>query len=477
MILISDEQIIELSRDYASAQINAKKDDFSYLRDCCYYACGFVVLRSFGFSYEDARTRFIAASQVDGYYPNNLPVFDNDVITIATRFIDRYKAIGRYQRQDRVENSRDLIYWTIFCLNSRIGSNQESALRHMENAMNHEAGLPDVYAADPKPPVKSLTTKGRLICAENEPIILKEVTAFNLCDLFAKGQNIDSFLEEFKEANTLRIFWYTPRKDWKENAWDLPTANQLIAFHEYVANFGFYVENVCITDDDASKLPAIKDLIYNLKISGLVNILFEAVNEPYVHDKLEPSVLKNALTNTPYLYTSGYTDGQDESKFYGKYITTHTGRDAEGPRKAKDLEELGSKYLIPSTANEPFRPDQGFSPLDFYTYAALSNLMGNGACFHYLDGEFSKLPQGHDKECADMFFKGFSVFPADACLGSYEHIRSLEKIVIINGEEVPTAALRVFRKGSYVVIVRNKSVDIPSNWVSLDEFGVAYKIQ
>ena len=303
------------------------------------------------------------------------------------------------------------------------------------------------------------------------------VTGFQLLNLFERGQDIDSFLNTFNRSNTVRIFWYTPEKEWGNKFWDLPSAERLIAFHNYLEGRGFYVENTCATDNDSSKVGDIKNLIVWLNNAGLSNALLEAVNEPFVKgddDKLDPSLFKNVLNNSPYLYTSGVYQYESLDKFFGKYAVDHSPRDFEWPRKAKDLQDYTSLFKVPAVQDEPIKPGEaGYNILDYYTYGACSGLFGSGCLFHYLSGEFGQLPNEQEMNCYNAMMDGLDVFPLDACLGSYEHLRDMERV---DAEGNPTACLRVFRKGQFAIIIRNKSVDIPSNWTALDSKQVCYKI-
>ena len=305
-------------------------------------------------------------------------------------------------------------------------------------------------------------------------VVYKGLSSFNAVDKFSNGQDIDPHINRFNRPNVLRVFWYTPQKYWGAFAWDLPSLEDLIRFHDYVGSRGFYVENVCITDDNSSLLNDIKSLINGLKTSGLSNILFEAVNEPYVKEKLEPSVLRSTLDSTPYLYSSGINPQDFPDKYFGQYVTPHLPRDDEGVRKFKDLEEISSEYKIPSVSDEWAKPTDGnFSELDFYTHAAGSCLMGNGGTYHFESGKLITTPTDKEIRYGNAWFAGLNLYPSDACLGAYRHRQDLEEIV----DGVPTAALRVFEKGSYAIIVRNKSVKIPSNWVPLDSYNVGFRIE
>lgn len=322
--------------------------------------------------------------------------------------------------------------------------------------------------------VGMLHCEGRLFKdAAGNIFTYKGLSSFDAANKFSQNISIDDHLYRFNKPNVVRIFWYTPAKYWGNSAWGLPTPANLLRFHSYMASIGFYVENVCITDDNSLLLPSIKNLINTLKLSGLPNVLFEAVNEPYVKEKLEPSVLREVLESTPYPYSSGINPQEYPDKYFGRHVTPHLPRDNDGVRKFKDLEEISSQYHIPSVSDEWAKPTDGnFSALDFYTHAAGSCLMGNGGTYHFENGKIINTPTDQELQYGKAWFEGLDLYPPDACLGNYVHRQDLEKIV----DNQPTAALRVFQKGNYAIIVRNKSVDIPSNWQALDSYGVGFKI-
>lgn len=471
---ISDDQIIELSEIYDLDPKNPNKDNESYSRDAAYYGYGYIRLRISGNSHSVAAAEFKLASSVDDYY-NPTPagmLTDDLIIDFNKRFISRYSDIGRYQQQSRKENARDLIYWEIvYARNIEAGLSHENSLRQMENGMAQEAGLPLPY---PPPPISKLHVDGRLFRDEqNEIFRWKGVTAFKLCNLYEQGQSINSFLSAFSGYNILRIFLYTPKSIWGDNSWDLPSSDKLIEFCNYVGSKGFYVEVCCITDNDALKVSQVKNLISSLNSASLNNIFLEAVNEPFIHDKIDPAELKNALSATNYLYTSGVYQYEFLNKFYGKYSVNHSDRNAEWPRKAKDSEDLFQTLHCPVIEDEPIAPESAaFNELDFYTYAALSSLMGSGATFHF-HANSQNMPDDNVLACSKAFLEGLNVYSLDAQLRDYEHLRDLEKV---DSNGTPTTCLRAFRKGNYAIIIRNKSVDIPSSWVALDDKKVAFKI-
>lgn len=211
-------------------------------------------------------------------------------------------------------------------------------------------------------------------------------------------------------------------------------------------------------------------------------MLLEAVNEPLTHDKTDPGLLKNTLSGSRYFWGSGIYE--DLRKFFGKVGYYHHPRDDQWPRKAKDTIEAynggGPNFpdepacKVPWIHDELIRPDQAeFNELDFYCFGALATLCSTGATFHSESGKLGQLPSDDELRCYNALMDGMSVFPADAALGGYEHLRDLEEV---DKDGNPTTCLRVFRIGKYVTVIRPKSVKIPANWKALDDRKVCYEI-
>lgn len=299
----------------------------------------------------------------------------------------------------------------------------------------------------------------------------------------SRGQDIDPFLAKYERSNRVRTFAYTPVADWKDSAWQFPSKENVKKFIEYLLSKNKATSICLLTDGDISQVPKAQSLVNYLNQFDFPGLLLEAKNEPLTHDKGDEYSLKNILNGNKYLYGSGIYE--DLKKFWGKVGYYHSPRDNEWPRKAKDAIECynggGPNFRdepackVPWILDEPPRPDQvGFNSLDFYTYGALASLTSTGATFHSDSGKLGKLPDDQEFECYKALMDGMKVFPNDAALGGYEHLRNLEEIDPNTNE--PTACLRIFRVGKYVVIVRNKSVKIPSNWKSLDSFKTCYEI-
>lgn len=244
-----------------------------------------------------------------------------------------------------------------------------------------------------------------------------------------------------------------------------------------------FATSICLlTDDDANQVGKAKELLGYLEQFNFPGLLLEAVNEPLTHDKTDPSLLKNTLSGSRYLWGSGIYE--DLRKFFGKIGYYHHPRDDQWPRKAKDTIEAynggGPNFpdepacKVPWIHDELIRPDQaGFNELDFYCFGALATICSAGATFHSESGKLGQLPSDDELRCYNALMDGMSVFPADAALGGYEHLRDLEEV---DKDGTPTTCLRVFRIGKYVTVIRPKSVKIPANWKSLDDRKVCYEI-
>lgn len=311
--------------------------------------------------------------------------------------------------------------------------------------------------------------------------------------MYSLGQDITFYLRFFSKSNLLRIFLYTPNEVWGSESWEPSDAQTITSFCDYVAQYGFYVELVLITDDDESRLPFISALIQQLNRVDIPNLILQGVNEPEVN--MSTDKIKNILTQSKYLYTSG--DQEDLTKWYGRYGTYQIPRDAESCRKEEALHECydgggpnnGNEkgYPVPWFDDETPRPDQmaGFIRhsdgttdtslviSDYYTIGALSVLSGAGCNFHFNGGKFNQLPNGFETQCYQAMLNGLNVFPTSiANNGSWQHLRDLE-----NADSPNPLALRIYSRGNYAVVVRPNGFVAPINWTKLDALGICYKIQ
>jgi hypothetical protein len=330
---------------------------------------------------------------------------------------------------------------------------------------------PDVFLvleAD-VPPIAPLAASGRVFTANGVAWRFKGVSAFQLLDRFARGEDIQPFLTAYRGYNVLRVWPYVPKADWGAAAWDSPSPDVVVAFLNRVARDGWYVELTLLLDDDPARVPQAAQLVEVLKAARPPNLLIEIGNEPQVHKDIDTRKLKAALDGSGFLYASG--DGSD--KAFGSYLTAHTGRDGDWPRRAHDLLEywLGGgpdaptdpAHKVPAIADEPIRPDQaGYNEGDFRAYFAACALMGAGATFHSETGKHALPPTPEEARIAAVALAALNAFPADAPLGAYR--RPVEN------------SLRTYQIGNYMVRVRPTTKDAPEpGWTALDSEGILWR--
>ena len=120
------------------------------------------------------------------------------------------------------------------------------------------------------------------------------------------------------------------------------------------------------------------------------NVFLEVANEPSQHTNLPGGDAEafrhyQRLKGRGLLIATGAGDGSNA----GDYVTVHTPRDNEWPRKAKDLLDLRDAVHRPVVGDEPIgfaevaRPgSRATSAGDAASYAAAAALLGAGSTFH-----------------------------------------------------------------------------------------------
>ncbi len=297
------------------------------------------------------------------------------------------------------------------------------------------------------------------------------VSAFPLAHLFEVGGGalVDPILDYFRPLgyNLLRVWDYW---DHPEGWADSPALDTWLQFVEYLRVRGWQVEVTLLTDDRPERLPHARDLARAL--SPTTNVLLEIGNEPLTHKSIDVEAMRSACDDSGLFYSNGVYE--DEFRWFGHYVTPHTDRDHEWPRRAHDLLEWWNgdgphqphpPVKAPAVADEPIRPDQaGYVTADFYAYAATCSLLGAGATFHYEGGKHGRVPDAQEAACAEAMARGLTVFPADAPLGPYRRIDE-------HGD-----SLRTYVVGPYMVRVRPTTPVCPEpNWVPLDTLGICFK--
>ncbi len=478
---ITNDEIIDFARAYDATAPARRKNSSDYLRDGTYYTNGYVRLRMRGLTHEEARAITLDTAERDAYYDADLNVpglpwlGDDEIIDVSARFITRYQAIGRFQRQNRQEDVRDLTFYFRNYLDYRQrGFAHERAMRQMERDMNAEAGLPDPYP-DAVEPMTALSTAGRIFQRAGQPHRVKGASAFQLLDRFAGSGDISAYARAYRErdCNMFRVWPYVPVPPW-DPGWNPPPNDVIVGFVTHLGEQGFTVEITLLTDDDSSRIPWARHLVEDLAAARPENLLIEIGNEPLTNKNIRVEDLKDVCDRSGFLYSSGIYE--DSRRAFGRYGTHHSPRDAEWPRKAHDALEFYNgggpndpsdpPHRTPWLLDEPIRPDEAGGTIedkrrDFYAYAAASSIMGAGATLHSNSGKFATVPEGEDAICADAFARGLNVFPADAPNGSYERI-------VEN-------TLRTYAVGPYMVRVRPQTPDPPrSGFRALDEFAICF---
>lgn len=331
---------------------------------------------------------------------------------------------------------------------------------------------PDLFLvlARDVPPIQVLRADGKIFrTADGQPWRWKGVSAFALLDRYARGEDISDLLVAYRGYNLLRVWPYVPRADWGDKAWDSPPPAVVVDFLRRVARDGWYVEITLLTDDDPARIPKARELVAALVAARPPNLLLEIANEPQAHKATDTRALKVTLDASGFLYASG----DESAKAFGSYLTTHTSRDGEWPRRAHDLLELWTgggpdaptdpAHKVPAVADEPIRPDQaGYNVADFRAYFAACALMGAGATFHSETGKFGLPPTPAEATSAAAALDGLNAFPADAPLGPYR--RPVE------------SSLRTYAVGPYMVRVRPTTKDAPeAGWTAIDADGVLWR--
>lgn len=275
------------------------------------------------------------------------------------------------------------------------------------------------------------------------------MSAFQLLNRFAHNEDINPVLEAYAGFNVLRVWPYTPAKNWGEAAWEPASHEDTILFLDICELAGFYVELTLLTDDDPLRIVWAADLLRALAVARPPNLLIEIGNEPTTHKRIDTAALRGACEAAGFLFSSG--DYEDSTRFFGRYLTAHTDRDAEWPRRAHDLLEYyggggphdpaDPAHRVPCVADEPIRPDQaGYAADDFLAYFGACALLGAGATIHTDTGKFGLPPTEAERPCIAAALEGLTAFPADAPNGPYSR----------PGD----ATLRTYTVGPYTVRIR-----------------------
>lgn len=320
------------------------------------------------------------------------------------------------------------------------------------------SGITDRLAADGSPVFKRA----------GKAVRQRSVSAFPLATLYGNGVDIQPFLNACHGFNQLRCWPYVT---WAGTGWESPSHEQWRAFIQHVGAQGFDVEVTLLTDDNPARIQPAIALI--AAIGDLPNVIFEAGNEPNTHKRINVGALLSAMAATGALYTSG-DRGVPETDF-GTYLTAHTPRDGDWPRKCHDLLEYfhgggpatpaDPPHHMPCTADEPIRPDEaGYAVLDFRAYFGGCSILGAGATFHCESFKHGRVPTAAEARCMAAALEGLTAFPDDAPMGPYRRI------------DEQGATSRTYVVGNYAVRIRPMTLTFPEpGWTAIDTDGVLWR--
>ncbi len=329
-----------------------------------------------------------------------------------------------------------------------------------------------------QPPAKPLVLGviGQFFTLNGQPWRYKGVSAFKLCRLFSDGADITPFLSDYAGFNTLRVWDYTPAKDWGANAWDSCTADQWRAFIAFVGARGWCVELTLLTDDDPARIEPAKRLAAAL--AGTPGLLLEAGNEPTTHKTIDTHALRSTLEASGVPYCSG--DYEDSDRWYGSYYTCHTARTFDWPRRAHDLREFyegtgpdkpTEPHHVPCLWDEPGKlQDVGGIETEWRAGFGNAAVQGAGGLFHSETGKHAQRPTGDEKRLAGVALAALDAFPPTAVTGHYRRI-----VEAGNEPGGPTQDSRTYVVGTYAVRCQQVGTSFPEpGWTALDADGILW---
>ena len=136
---------------------------------------------------------------------------------------------------------------------------------------------------------------------------------------------------------------------------------------------------------------------------------------------IDPSALKDALVGSGFPYTNGFY--KDTRKHWGTYLTTHTQRDNEWPRRSHDALDIYNPPAdapagtpakkMPIILDEPAKLEDvgGDRVNDWKAYFGSGSFFGGGATFHSATGKFAQPPTGAEAQLAAAALVGLNAFP------------------------------------------------------------------
>lgn len=318
---------------------------------------------------------------------------------------------------------------------------------------------------------------GRSFTIGGQLATIKGATAFPLMDRWAKGQDVTPFLNAYPRANLFIVFSYTSRNVWGDQAWDAPTPQQAADFVRFMNTRGKYVELVLLTS--TGHVDEAKAILAAVAAMHPTNVLVRLGNEPEQQNgagnpPYETLPLKDAADASGLIYDSGFYAG-GARKWFGapgrSYVSPHTERDAEAPRRTHDCYDLAHKpkdaplgaqeLSVPCFLGEPQKAGL-MTTADAKAYGGSGMQFGAGVACHTETGKFLLLPTPQESAVCNALFDGVDAFPAGTNTGAYRRIDGV--------------SLRTYVVGNTMVMIRpNVPGRAPeAGWRPLDADGILW---
>jgi hypothetical protein len=332
-------------------------------------------------------------------------------------------------------------------------------------------------------PLTPLGRDRRVFTRAGAPWTWKGLSAFPWCDRFARGDDLGPLLDPFQALgyNLLRVWDYVT---WEGTGWESQPPEVWLAFLQAMEGRGFYVELTLMTDDLPHRYAVAEQLVEALAAAQPANLVVEIGNEPNIHKHIEVERLRAVCEASGFLFASGLNDVPAE-EWFGLYLTAHTPRDYEWPRKCHDLLEYYNgggpgaptdpPHHVPCASDEGLQPqrpppyDSGLAYQDgdltktghdYRAYSAGCIVMGPGATLHWEGGKFGLPPTPEELHCAKETALGLSAFPAGSSNLGYRRI----------DEQGKTS--RTYCAGPSMVRIRPETTTAPEpGWTCIDPDG------
>lgn len=290
------------------------------------------------------------------------------------------------------------------------------------------------------------------------------VTAFMLYQQFLDGKDISPFLAWAKasDINVVRVLGMYNGGIGKFIPADYGDRYlaQLSAFLARLKDAGLRVEFTVFADAQniLPSLPAQRAHLSRVVaiLTDQTNVFGEIANEPFKNG-VDPATLSDIVLNTGVLWATGNYDVVDNKLATLDYVTIHTERNDEWPRKAKDgldLSKLGwdgfTALHKPVVLDEPMgigpeRPGaRSMVASDFFDYFATGDLFVSGGTIHGDFGIATRIPSAPEQVVVDAISAAWKAVSPVAQLGEYTR-GLLDSSPLEHADEpAPFGALRTF---------------------------------